>query len=95
MERGELALWLRLTLTPGVGNATARSLLASFGLPETIFRQTATALRQVVSEKLALALAQEPQALQPLLQTTWDWLHADAGKDSPCWRPKIHRWSCT
>ena len=59
MERGELALWLRLTLTPGVGNATARSLLASFGLPETIFRQTATALRQVVSEKLALALAQE------------------------------------
>ena len=83
MERGELALWLRLTLTPGVGNATARSLLASFGLPETIFRQTATALRQVVSEKLALALAQEPQALQPLLQTTWDWLHADAGKDSP------------
>ena len=26
MERDELSGWLRLTLTPGVGNATARKL---------------------------------------------------------------------
>lgn len=81
MERGELAQWLRLTLTPGVGNQTARSLLASFGLPDQIFSQSATALRQVVSEKLARALAQEPEELQSQLQATWDWLHA--GADSP------------
>jgi DNA processing protein len=33
MQREELAAWLRLTLTEGVGNDSARSLLAAFGLP--------------------------------------------------------------
>ena len=55
MDRTELASWLRLSLTPGVGNETARKLLASFGLPDTLFAQSATALRQVVSERLAQA----------------------------------------
>jgi DNA processing protein len=32
-----LASWLRLTLTPGVGAATQRQLLAAFGLPECIY----------------------------------------------------------
>ena len=32
-----LAAWLRLTLAPGVGGATQRALLKSFGLPEAIF----------------------------------------------------------
>jgi DNA processing protein len=83
LERGELSLWLRLTLTPGVGNETARRLLTSFGLPDDIFRQSATALRQVVSEKLALALAREPGKLQSLLKSTWDWLQAGAGDEPP------------
>jgi DNA processing protein len=39
MEREELGSWLRLTLTPGVGNETARRLLAAFGLPQAVFRQ--------------------------------------------------------
>lgn len=81
MERGELALWLRLTLTPGVGDQTARRLLASFGLPDDIFRQPAATLRQVVNEKLALALTQEPDDLQSQLQATWDWLQM--GADAP------------
>lgn len=33
----ERAAWLRLTLTPGLGNATARALLAAFGLPGALF----------------------------------------------------------
>src|SRR5690349_17224898 len=80
MERDELAGWLRLTLTPGVGNESARKLLAAFGLPAEIFRQPATALAQVVSQNQAAALLQEPQELPVLLDTTWDWLHA--GVDS-------------
>ena len=40
MERDELAAWLRLTLTPGVGNATVRKLLAAFGLPQAVFAQS-------------------------------------------------------
>ena len=33
----ELAAWLRLLLTPSIGNASARRLLARFGGPEQIF----------------------------------------------------------
>ena len=32
MHHDELQAWLRLTLSPGVGNSTARRLLARFGL---------------------------------------------------------------
>ena len=76
MEREELGFWLRLSLTPGVGNITARKLLAAFGLPGAIFHQSGTALRQVVSETLANNLRTEPAELAELLDTTWTWLQA-------------------
>jgi len=66
MEREELASWLRLTLTPGVGNETARKLLAAFGLPDAVFRQPAAALRQVASPAQTDALRTEPPALAAL-----------------------------
>ena len=34
MEAAELGAWLRLALTPGLGNTAARKLLASFGSPK-------------------------------------------------------------
>ena len=74
MEREELGSWLRLTLTPGVGNATARKLLAAFGLPGAVFSQSAAALRQVVGETQANSLRAEPTELADLLDTTWNWL---------------------
>lgn len=74
MEREELANWLRLTLTPGVGNDSARKLLAAFGLPEAVFRQSSAALRQVVSVAQAASLGTEPPELAPLLERTWRWL---------------------
>ncbi len=83
MERSELAHWLRLTLTPGVGNESARRLLARFGLPDAIFSQSAAALRQVVSEKQAQALIRAPDGLDDLVQATWDWLHVPSGDASP------------
>ena len=69
MERDELGAWLRLTLTPGVGNASARKLLGAFGLPQAIFEQSAQALRQVVSPLQADALAVTPPELEPLVGT--------------------------
>ena len=42
----DLQDWLRLALTPGVGNATARRLLSAFGLPSHIFAQSRAALQQ-------------------------------------------------
>ena len=74
MDRDELAGWLRLGLTPGVGDTGARRLLAAFGLPAAVFAQSAAALEQVVSRAQATALQQVPTALPALLDTTWQWL---------------------
>lgn len=74
MERDELAAWLRLTLTPGVGNEGARKLLGAFGLPESVFCQSTTALQNVVGATQAAALRAEPVELASLLELTWTWL---------------------
>ena len=79
MESQELQAWLRLTLTPGVGNETSRKLLAAFGSAQAVFDQSATALRQLGSERLVSAIQSTPAALAGQLQTTLDWL--DAGDD--------------
>ncbi|MFC5519772.1 DNA-processing protein DprA [Polaromonas jejuensis] len=76
MDPQELQAWLRLTLTPGVGNETARKLLAAFGSAQAIFEQSASTLRQLGTDKLASALLTEPAALASQLQTTLDWLQA-------------------
>lgn len=77
MQREELAGWLRLTLTPGVGNTTARQLLTAFGLPEQVFAQPVSALGEICSARQTAALQQEPPELQDLLQVTWEWLQQD------------------
>lgn len=76
MERDELAAWLRLTLSSGVGNEAARKLLVAFGLPAKVFEQSSATLQQVVSERQARALRSEPPELAALLDQTWAWLQA-------------------
>jgi DNA processing protein len=76
LERDELNGWLRLTLTPGVGNTTARKLLSAFGLPKSVFEQSLSALLQVVGPAQAAALRGDPPELAELLNVTWDWLQA-------------------
>jgi DNA processing protein len=75
MDRDELKAWLRLSLSPGIGNITARKLLACFGLPQAIFEQPTAALRQVATPLQTQALRAEPSALSELLETTWVWLN--------------------
>jgi DNA processing protein len=79
VERDELAAWLRLTLTPGVGNATVRKLLAAFGLPQAVFAQSEQTLRQLVSAQQATALLDVPAGLEPLAERTWHWLEEANG----------------
>ena len=74
MTRDELAAWLRLSLTPGVGLSSARKLLAAFGLPEAIFSQPRSALMQVVSAAQASALRSESPELAAHIEVTWQWL---------------------
>ncbi|ARV19749.1 hypothetical protein AEP_02823 [Curvibacter sp. AEP1-3] len=76
IDAEELRSWLRLELTSGVGNVTARSLLQHFGLPNSIFEATESELRVCVTERQAEALLQVPQGLDELVDLTRHWLQA-------------------
>ena len=76
MQGDELAAWLRLSLTPGVGNGAARKLLSAFGLPANIFEQPLSALRQIVGEAQAQALITPPAVLALQLESTKHWLES-------------------
>ena len=71
----ELAGWLRLTETPGVGAATARTLLGAFGLPDAIFAAPVSEVGRFVSRGLVDALRAPPSpALLALIDRTAAWL---------------------
>jgi DNA processing protein len=72
----ELGSWLRLSLTPGVGDESARKLQAAFGPPDRIFAQTESALRQVVSATQARHLLNTPDGWAELNRETWEWLQS-------------------
>lgn len=76
MDSDELRAWLRLSLSPGVGNGTARKLLAAFGSAQAIFDQSGATLRKFVTEKMATALQQEPPTLVSQFPLTVEWLQA-------------------
>lgn len=76
----ELAAWLRLVQTPGVGLAAARRLLAAFGSPQDIFAvANPAAWAAVAGAEVASALAQPPCGLDRLVDATLAWL--DGGAD--------------
>jgi DNA processing protein len=77
MQRDELAGWLRLALSPDVGTAGARKLLAAFGLPQSIFEQDAATLAQVVGSTRAAGLGKPPEQLDSLVDATMHWLEQD------------------
>ena len=76
MHSQELAAWLRLTLSPGISLDAARRLLTAFGSPQAVFEQSASALREIGTDKLAHALQSPPPTLAAQLQATLDWLNA-------------------
>ena len=76
MERDELESWLRLALSPGIGNTAGRRLLAAFGLPDNVFRQSPASLGQLVTPAHVAALQSPPPELADQLETTLAWLGA-------------------
>lgn len=73
-DRDDLAAWLQLVLTDGVGPATARDLLSRFGLPGEILSAGFPALQKCVPEKIAIALAGKPDtAMQLQIDKTLAW----------------------
>jgi DNA processing protein len=74
-DSNDVAAWIRLTQTPGLGGVGARALLAAFGLPENIFCAGFDALRQIVAAPLAQALLKPvPDATATLIDATLAWL---------------------
>lgn len=76
MPRDELAAWLRLLLTPGLGRASARHLLARFGLPEPVWARSETDWAQVVGPALATAMTQDIDGFAATLDAHERWLAA-------------------
>lgn len=77
IDAAELADWLRLLETPGVGREAARRLLAAFGSPQDVFRASEGARRQVVGGAVALSLGSPNDRLPALIELTWRWLNAE------------------
>jgi len=74
IDREELAAWLRLMLSPGVGRGTSRRLLAAFGGAPEVFTASAAHRREVCGEVIAQALADEPPELEQQVTATLAWL---------------------
>lgn len=71
----ELAAWLRLLETPGIGRQRARRLLLAFGGPREIFEASPAAWREVLDgHKVSEALAQAPEGHDTLVARTAQWL---------------------
>ena len=63
IDRDELAAWLQLLETPGVGRDSARRLLATYGSPQAVLA--------------ANVLAAPPANFRTLLEATFAWLASD------------------
>lgn len=70
----DLAAWLRLAQTPGVGPVAARALLSRFGLPGNIFAASAAVLATVVPPAVVRALSAPPPGWPAQLARTAAWL---------------------
>ena len=80
MDRDEIAAWLQLLETPGVGRQSARRLLAAFGSPQAVLSATVSARAGVVDKAMAAKLAQAPETLSALVERTAAWLAAEPGR---------------
>lgn len=80
IDRLELAAWLRLLETPGLGRDSARRLLAAFGSPQAAISASVAARSEVVGPKLAQSLCAAPAGLDSLIDLTVAWLQD--GKDA-------------
>jgi len=94
MAPDELAAWLRLLGTPGVGADSARKLLAAFGPPDAVFRQERAALHAVVGPRLAQALLTAHDDLAATIETTTAWLAGGNNRhvlslDDPRFAPEL------
>ena len=82
LSRDELAAWLRLATTPGIGRAVARQLLAALGSAERVLAADESTLHSLVGPDVVHALRQRDPGDADHLAATLRWLDA-ATADAP------------
>ena len=78
LSRDELAAWLRLAVTPGIGRATARRLLAALGSPERVLAADAHTLRTLADPDAVHTLKRSDARDDACVATTLRWLESAA-----------------
>jgi DNA processing protein len=75
IQNSDVAQWIALNQTPGLGNAALCQLLTKFGSPEAIYSASISQLREVVDADIARKIGQgvDVDAIAPTL----DWLQKD------------------
>lgn len=78
-DEEELAAWVRLQMTPGVGIMTAHKILSAYGLPQNIFSTPYAEISRIVSPKMAdILCAPVDPAISEQIEKTKDWLEDPA-----------------
>jgi DNA processing protein len=80
-DADDLAAWLRLLLTPGLGRSAARALLTALGPPQAVFDASVAQRRECAGAEIAAALGAEPEALAPALAKLRCWLDDGPARD--------------
>lgn len=70
----ELAHWLRLTLTPNIGNEARRKLLTACGLPSQIFASSPATLRALVDAPRAERLLRDDEQIAAQIERALAWV---------------------
>lgn len=87
------AQWLRLVLTPNIGPAAVRRLLAAFGLPEEIFTAGHSRLSAALDGPRAQALLRADPERDAAVQAALDWADAEdhhlLAFDDPRYPPRL------
>ncbi len=74
-DKEELAAWIRLVMTPGIGIRTAHKLLSAYGLPQHVFGTSYRELQRIVSPQIADAVyAPVSPAISRQIELTEKWL---------------------
>ena len=74
-DKEELAAWVRLVLTPGIGIRTAHKMLVAYGLPQNIFMASYQELQRIVSPQIADAIcAPLSETIREQIGKTERWL---------------------
>jgi len=80
-DRHELAAWLRLLETPGLGRTSARKLLTALGSPEGVLGASTRCRAEVVGASAAALLDAAPPDFDALLTRTLEWLTEGGDRD--------------